>query len=340
MGLWQIDTDTLARSRFVLSPFAETFASLKLLHAGTGAHRGEAAWLRAHLSGYRARLAADPVAALVARVALGTSWIADFFCPTSCEGESFEETVARVRVTGPEEARANLRVCLRGPLPAALERDDLPERATALLTYVWEETVRPYWERRRRVLEADMAARTARVSQGGWAAVLDSLQPGTRWLGESRFQVNVNAYPPRKIAAGAELLFMPVTPRNGWVSWEGRERYAVVYPCLGVLAEDHDRRPAPAGLGALIGSSRAGLLMLLGTPMSTTQLVAVTGQVLGSVGRHLRVLLDAGLVERRRAGRSVLYVRTAAGEVLTEASRTRTGARTGTGDRKPEPGTH
>ena len=45
--------------------------------------------------------------------------------------------------------------------------------------------------------------------------------------------------------------------------------------------------------------------------MSTSQLVAVTGQGLGSVGRHLRVLLDAGLVERRRSGRSVLYSRTA-----------------------------
>ncbi|MFD3502961.1 ArsR/SmtB family transcription factor [Streptomyces sp. NPDC058678] len=327
MGLWQIDTDTLARSRFVLSPFAETFASLKLLHAGTGAHPGEEAWLCAHLPGYRAQLAADPVAALLVRAALGASWIADFFCPTSCEGESFEETVARVRAAGAGEARADLRVSLRGPLPADLERDDLPERATALLTYVWEETVRPYWERRRRVLEADVVARTARVSQGGWAAVLDSLRPGTRWLGESRFQVNLNTYPPREITAGAELLFMPVTPRTGWVSWEGRERYAVVYPCLGVLAEDHDRRPVPAGLGVLIGSARAGLLVLLRTPMSTTQLVAVTGQGLGSVGRHLRVLLDAGLVERRRAGRSVLYERTVAGEVLVEASGAVTGER-------------
>ncbi|WP_432189328.1 helix-turn-helix domain-containing protein [Streptomyces sp. Tue6028] len=332
MGLWQIDTDTLAGSRFVLSPFAETFASLKLLHAETGAHPGEEAWLRAHLPGYRARLAADPVAAPLVRAALGTSWIADFFCPTSCEGESFEETVTRVRAAAAGDARADLRVSLRGPLPAALERDDLPERAAALLTYVWTETVRPYWERRRRVLEADVVARTARVSRGGWAAVLNSLRPGTRWLGESRFQVNLNAYPPREIAAGAELLFMPVTPRTGWVSWEGRERYAVVYPCLGVLAEDHDRRPVPAGLGALIGSARAGLLVLLGTPMSTTQLVAVTGQGLGSVGRHLRVLLNAGLVERRRAGRSVLYARTAAGEVLVEAS----GA--GAGEREPEPG--
>ncbi|MBP2326832.1 DNA-binding transcriptional ArsR family regulator [Kibdelosporangium banguiense] len=320
MGSWQIDTDTLVRSRFVLSPFAETFASLRLLHAGIGAHPGEEAWLRVHLPGYRAYLAADPVAAPLVRAAIGTSWIADFFCPTSCEGESFEETVGRVKAAGAGEARANLRVSLRGPLPATLERDDLPERATALLTYVWEETVRPYWERRRRVLEADMVARTARVSQGGWAAVLDSLKPGTRWLGESQFQVNLNAYPLREIAAGAELLFMPVTPRTSWVSWEGRERYAVVYPCLGVLAEDHERRLAPAGLGALIGTARAALLMLLGTPMSTTQLVAVTGQALGSVGRHLRVLRDAGLVERRRAGRSVLYARTVAGDMLLEAS--------------------
>lgn len=321
MGLWQIGTDTLAHSRFVLSPFAETFASLLLLHAGTGAHPGEDAWLRAHLPGYRARLAADPVAARLVPAALGTTWIADFFCPTSCEGESFEETVTRVRAAGAGEARANLRVCLPGPLPAVLERDDLPERAAGLLTYVWEETVRPYWARRRRVLEADMVARTARVNQGGLAAVLDSLLPGrTRWLGESRLQVNLHAYPPREIAAGAELLFMPVTPRTNWVSWEGRERYAVVYPCLGVLAEDHDRRPVPAGLGALVGTARAGLLALLETPMSTTQLVAVTGQGLGSVGRHLRVLRDAGLVRRRRAGRSVLYVRTAAGEVLMAAS--------------------
>ncbi|MFD5316059.1 winged helix-turn-helix domain-containing protein [Streptomyces sp. NPDC127098] len=320
MGWWRIESDTLVHSRFVVSPFAETFASLRLLHAGTGAHPGETAWLRDHLPGYRARLAADPVAALLVRVAIGTSWIADFFCPTSREGERFEETVARVRAAGADQARDDLRVCLKGPLPAALERDDLPQRATALLTYVWAATVWPYWERRRRVLESDVVARTARVSQGGWAAVLDSLRPGTKWLGESRFQVNRNAYPPREIAAGAELLFMPVTPRTSWVSWEGRERYAVVYPCLGVLAGDHDRRPVPAGLGALVGTARAGLLMLLGTPMSTTQLVAVTGQGLGSVGRHLRVLRDAGLVERRRAGRSVLYVRTAAGEVLVAAS--------------------
>jgi DNA-binding transcriptional ArsR family regulator len=103
------------------------------------------------------------------------------------------------------------------------------------------------------------------------------------------------------------------------VSWEEPDRYAIVYSCAGALA-DRDGRPVPASLGALLGPARAGVLMLLSSPMSTSQLTAVTGQGLGSVGRHLRVLLDAGLVERRRAGRSVLYSRTAAGEVVVKAA--------------------
>ncbi|PZT69275.1 transcriptional regulator [Streptomyces sp. SW4] len=321
MGWWQVNADTLARSRFVLSPLAETFACLKLLHAAVAAHPGERAWLDVHLPGYRRRLAGDPVTALLVRSGIGRRWVADFLTPTPREGETFEEGVARVRAAPSAQARADLTVSLAGPLPAALDRDDLPERAAALLEHVWTEAVRPTWERRRRVLEADVVARTAQVSRGGWAAVLDALRPGTRWLGGNRLQINLLANPPREIS-GAELVLVPVTPqRHGWVSWEEAERYAVVYPCAGVLADGGGRDAVPAGLGALLGPARAAVLVLLGAPMSTSQLVAVTGQGLGSVGRHLRVLRDAGLVERRRAGRSVLYSRTAAGEVLVEASR-------------------
>ncbi|MFI5688677.1 ArsR/SmtB family transcription factor [Streptomyces sp. NPDC051636] len=318
MGWWQVNADTLARSRFVISPLAETFASLKLLHTGTAGHPGEQRWLRDHLPGYRERLAADPVTALLVRSGLGRDWIADFLTPTPRDDESAEEGLARVRAARPEEARTHLRVSLAGPLPDALHRDDLPARAADLLEYVWTETVRPYWERRRRVLEADVVARTDRVSRGGWAEVLDSLRPGrTRWLGANRLQINLHEYPPREISGA--LLFVPVTPRTGWVSWEEPDRYALVYSCDGVLA-GRDDRAGPTALGALLGTARAGVLVLLGSPMSTTQLTAVTGQGLGSVGRHLKVLLEAGLVQRRRAGRSVLYSRTAAGEVLLQAA--------------------
>ncbi|MFD5758953.1 ArsR/SmtB family transcription factor [Streptomyces sp. NPDC127044] len=320
MGWWQINADTLARTRFVLSPLAETFAAVKLLHAGTAAHPGERTWLDAHLPAYKRRLSGDPVTALLIRSGLGRNWIADFLTPTPRGEAHFEEEVARVREASAADARAHLTVSLAGPLPAALHRDDLPERAADLLTHVWTEAVRPYWDRRRRVLEADVVARTARLSQGGWAAALDALRPGTRWLGDNRLQVNLHEYPPREIS-GAELVFVPITPqRHGWVSWEEPDRYAVVYPCSGVLA-DTGPEAVPESLGALLGPARAGVLVLLDSPMSTTQLVALTGQGLGSVGRHLKVLLDSRLVRRGRAGRSVLYSRTPAGEVLVKAQR-------------------
>ena len=48
--------------------------------------------------------------------------------------------------------------------------------------------------------------------------------------------------------------------------------------------------------------------------------MALTGLALGSVGRHLGILLDAGLVLRRRSGRSVLYSLTDAGRTLITAA--------------------
>jgi DNA-binding transcriptional ArsR family regulator len=319
MGWWQVNADTLAGSRFVISALAEATASLMALEKGVAAHPGERAWLDAHQPPYRERLAGDQITALLMRAALGRNWIADFLTPTPAgEAEqAFGDELARIRETPAEVVRADLTVSLSGPLPARLRRSDLAERAADLLQWVWRESVLPYWPRRRRILEADVVARTAQLSRGGWAAALDDMRPGMRWLGESRLQINAHDYPPREIS-GAQLLFVPVTPRRGWASWDEPYRYAVVYPCSGVLAEA-DRAPAPETLSALLGPARAGVLVLLDTPKSTTQLVALTGQGLGSVGRHLKVLLDGGLVRRRRAGRSVLYYRTAAGEVLLEA---------------------
>jgi DNA-binding transcriptional ArsR family regulator len=138
-----------------------------------------------------------------------------------------------------------------------------------------------------------------------------------RWLGEGRLQINTHDYPPREIG-GAQLLFVPVTPRRGWVSWEDPYRYAVIYPCSGALAEPGTVSP-PESLARLLGPVRAGVLVMLDTPKSTTQLVALTGHGLGSVGRHLKILLDARLVRRRRVGRSVLYFRTPAGDTLVSA---------------------
>ncbi|MFD0690123.1 helix-turn-helix domain-containing protein [Actinomadura fibrosa] len=323
MGWWQVSADTLAGSRFVVSPLAETIAALKALEQGTAAYPSEREWLDAHLPAYRERLADDPVTALTIRAALGarTRWNADYLTPTPDHGgdATFEEELAAVRETPPEAAREHLTVSLGGPLPPELHRSDLPERTAGLLEWVWTRAVLPSWPRRRRIIEADVVARTAQLTRGGWARALDDMRPGMRWLGGSRLQINARDYPPRDLGT-ARLMFVPVTPRTGWVSWDdaGR-RFAVVYPCSGALVEAGGA--APEALARLLGPGRASVLVLLGSPKSTTQLVALTGQGLGSVGRHLKVLLDARLVGRRRAGRSVLYYRTAAGDVLVAAQR-------------------
>ncbi|MFI7575319.1 winged helix-turn-helix domain-containing protein [Micromonospora sp. NPDC049497] len=54
--------------------------------------------------------------------------------------------------------------------------------------------------------------------------------------------------------------------------------------------------------------------------MSTSHLAALTGLSLGSVSDHLRVLLDSGVVTKRRSGREVLYWRTALGATLADAT--------------------
>lgn len=319
MGWWKVSADTVAASRFVISPLAETTASLITLQRGTAAHPGDRTWLDAHRPAYREHLAGDPITALAVRAALGRRWIADFLSPAPLgEGEqSFSEELAPIRDTDPAHVLADLEVSLAGQVPAVLRRPDVAPRLADLLQWVWTGCVLPYWPRRRRIIEADILARSARLGYGGWTAALDGLRPGIHWLGNGRLQINAHNYPPQDIST-AQLMFVPITTGRGWVSWSEPHRYALIYPCAGVLAWSR-QAPVPAPLTALLGPGRARILILLDTPKSTTQLVALTGLGLGSVGRHLKILLDARLVQRRRAGRSVLYSRTQPGNTLVSA---------------------
>ncbi|MDR3084504.1 MAG: helix-turn-helix domain-containing protein [Streptomyces sp.] len=65
-----------------------------------------------------------------------------------------------------------------------------------------------------------------------------------------------------------------------------------------------------------MGRTRALLLLELAAPASTTQLARSLDLAPGAVGDHLTVLRRAGLLDRARTGRSVLYRRTALGDAL------------------------
>jgi DNA-binding transcriptional ArsR family regulator len=237
------------------------------------------------------------------------TWLADFLCaPPEDDEQTFDDEMQRIRTASPAALRADL----AGDDPT-LDVPDLPDRIAAVLDWVWTEVVAPDWRRREQAFEADIIARTRRLSTSGWASALDDMRPGMRWLGDGQLQINVYDYPPHDLIDG-RLLFIPSTSARGWVGWRRPHRYSVVYPCAGLLAEG--RPTAPDALRRLIGPARAALLTLLDNPMSTTHLVSVTGFTLGAVGNHLKVLMDAQLLRRRRAGRSVLYYRTPEGDRL------------------------
>jgi hypothetical protein len=303
MGTWRIGSDELANSRFVVSPFIETVGALRMF-ARSNPTPDARDWYRAHVADYRAHVDADPLLPALIGALLRPRWIADFLTPPPDPADRiFHDTLRRVRETPPATVRAILRDG-SGSLPTSLTGDDVADRTADLLEWIWAHTLREEWPRRRLLLEADVLSRTRQLSVGGWSAALDGLRPGMRWLGDSELRINTYDFPPRSLD-GAQLYFVPCTGPTGWVSWDQDGRHAVIYPCSGALAEP-PRARSPVALTRLIGANRALLLSLLDQPRTTSQLVALTGLGLGSVGGHLGVLRDAGLVTRRRAGRSVV----------------------------------
>jgi DNA-binding transcriptional ArsR family regulator len=204
------------------------------------------------------------------------------------------------------------------PLPAELTGPGLAGHVAGLLEWVWTHTVEADWPRREQVLRADIVSRTMRLAEHGWSSVFSDLRRDMRWLGQGQLQINNYPYPPQSLHRARQLFFIPAHCSGGWVVWDKPVRYGVVYPVTGVLAP-----PQPGnrtGVAELIGGNRARILAAMWQPRSTTQLVAATGLSLGTVGDHLRVLLEAGAVLRRRSGREVLYWRTDLGDALAAAS--------------------
>jgi DNA-binding transcriptional ArsR family regulator len=72
---------------------------------------------------------------------------------------------------------------------------------------------------------------------------------------------------------------------------------------------------------ALLGRTRAAVLRRLAAPCTTTDLARDLDLTAGAVSLHLTVMHRAGLLVRRRAGRSVLYGLGAVGEALLSSAR-------------------
>jgi DNA-binding transcriptional ArsR family regulator len=187
------------------------------------------------------------------------------------------------------------------------------------MTELWRRLLAPDWPRIRAVLEADIAHRAQALSAAGPLEVFGDLHRDVRW--QDGTLLVARPYDETVELAGRGLLLIPVAFLSEPATmWDPPWQPAVMYPPRGVGAL---WAPSPAGedsaVAELIGPGRARLLAALDAPAATIDLAARLPASAAGVSEHLGVLHRAGLVDRRRAGRRVLYARTALGDALLEA---------------------
>lgn len=312
----------LARMRFAVSPMWEVGPSLRLLGSGL-AHAVHRPWVEQ----VRPRLAAlGPAYALLAELVPPAGYVPDFINPVPAgPAPTLAQELAAIRGTPAEQVRRDLDR-LRddrgrlGPRLRALHGDPAGGlgRVTEAVEAYWELALAPYWVRIRAVLDADVLHRARQAAEHGAARVLNDLHAELRWTEDTlRLRHRTRPLPGRTAGAGLLLIPSAFTGPSLYTRLAPPDPLQLAYPARGTGTLWATAAASGTGaLAAVLGRSRTRLLTELAAPASTTELARRTGLSPSAVSQYLTALRDARLVSAHRAGRSVLYARTASAEAL------------------------
>jgi DNA-binding transcriptional ArsR family regulator len=309
--------DDLALTRFAISPMLEVVTSFRLLTAGSAhpVHRG---WL----DQVRPRVAAAGLdCGYLAELIPPAGYLPDFLTPSSGElTPTLGTELAALRATPADQVQADLDVLDRtGPRCRALHTDPagrLGPLAEEIEGY-WDVALAPYWARIRALLDADVFHRARQVAEHGAGHLFNDLHATLNWDDNTLRMVRSQCGLSRE-ATGPGLVLVPSAFAAHVLIWSRPPHPPqLAYPARGTgTLWEHRCVPHADAIAAVLGRSRATLLTELEAPASTTELARRTGISAAGVSQHLTTLRDAGMVSAHRAGRSVLYARTAVAESL------------------------
>jgi hypothetical protein len=239
---------------------------------------------------------------------------------------TIEQALADLAATDPGAVRRDL-ARIGGepsPLVAELARDPGQglARLVAEIRAYWGAAIAPHWDRIERLAEGEILRRARQMSAGGPAALFSDLHPQVTWERDT-LQIayrTVDAH--RRLDGERGLVLVPTV-----FAWPGvfsqqnpPWQPGLVYPPRGVATLwETAGNAVPEGLAQVIGRTRTWLLTELDAPASTGELAERTGLSAPNVSYHLTALRGAGLLARHRVGRTVLYLRTDAAELLLQA---------------------
>jgi DNA-binding transcriptional ArsR family regulator len=305
--------EDLGRVRFAISPLFELVSSLDVLR-DPAAHSLHEPW---------ARTAREAVKDLdfwlldAAAPEVGYCYRPDFIAPppTKPVAELHEE-LERVRKTPPEQVARELGWAYPRGLPPGARRllDEGLDGLTAAMAAYWERAIAPHWPEVKAILEADIAARAAQLAAAGPLAALSDLHQDVAYR-DGVLEVR-RPYEETVELQGRGVLLIPSVfswPRV-WALFDPPWQPSIVYTARGTGALWAPAKQPHDALSALLGRRRAEILTQL--PASTQELAQRLNASPGGVSEHLGVLRDAGLIQGRREGRAVRYIRTETGDSL------------------------
>jgi DNA-binding transcriptional ArsR family regulator len=329
MGLLRLSPLALSRSRFALSPLAETYGAMRAL-VNPSMDPWIDAWHAQHAPKFRSWVAQDPFTAGMVNLLTTTSWLPAMITtpPSGGMRTTIGGELDAIRRHGDAQVQVELEQSVRHmerPRSLAWLRGgrDWAARTADIVERAWREHIEPDWPRRRTLLERDVAHRAGQVAVSGWFDVINGMTRKSGWVGTDAIRFNHSPMPDR-VVADEGMLFVPYSQSRGfWLAESPPDSYAIVYPARGSAESAHPAESSAGdrALDRLIGPVRARILRELARPATTSDLATLFGLSLGTVGGHLSVLRTAGLVEGDRTGRRVIYRRTEAGDQLAAASR-------------------
>ncbi|MEU1710288.1 winged helix-turn-helix domain-containing protein [Streptomyces sp. NPDC005706] len=322
---FKVSVEDLLRSRFALSPALDLCLLLRSL-AGHDRPLPRAWASRLRPAFERLRRETELNAALALQAPQGgPNFVAP---PPRGLNQTWADDLAMIRATPLEAARLEFATTATGPLardPRVREVLDSPDavaRIAEAMDQAWHELLAADWPQLRAICERDVVHRVGVIGERGWATTIESLHPSIAWQAGG---IEIGHFPQVgtvRLAGDGLLLIPSIFVGNIAAHLEDPWPRTLVYRARGTAAlwGEQETVPQPDALTALVGRSRARLLLALDAPASTSHLARGLAMAPGAVGDHLAVLRGAGLLVRARSGRSVLYRRTPLGEALVAGS--------------------
>jgi DNA-binding transcriptional ArsR family regulator len=240
------------------------------------------------------------------------------------------DALEQLRTTSPETLLSDLE---------GMYGDDLPEQWNPVereprrwLRYyagaagVAGSVVSQTWTAAGRLLDREVDRVGHAVVRGRTDLLLASLHPRGKFTDDALWLPAIEAN--RYEVKAKRLVLVPMVSGAASIAHdlEDEETVWIGYPLPGLHqlfsgGADHESLAGDAArdrLPALMGGVRARLLRAAAQPITIGDLAAVGDWAMSSVSRHCDWLVEAGLIERTRRGRTVLVQRTMLGHELVE----------------------